>query len=945
MDNLNLKNKPDIQPLGPIAEIQPHGSTFPEVDKRPQLVYHFSFTDIAQLKTKGTDISNLGIYYLNETGDIENANAEIITTNYGYEIRTVLSHFSPYTLLEGEVPPQPTIMSAYTLARDHLKVFGKAKPNSSLEIYIGTDIFFGDKIETLNTLSTTTNVAAWIFSKRQWGEDYADNLSTEEKAQITATRQMITDKLAQAIAQNTSAETAAQKLYQELVSSEQDNVARIRNYLINQKLISINALRIITVNGADNNIFEKITENSGINQIQLSATSLNYLVPTLNTCLANILTLAEIQTIVKRFTDSAQVFTTQTDATGWYSYDLPIATTTNLNVFITYTLTGNIKNRPVNSLAITRDTGDYPQFTTLSVTTLTVNALSSDPQLNIVSNKSGRVMATIHNLGTLRNTLYIPVVSGNPGEMILPLSTLPDSTYTLTAWLVDDSGKTGLPIIADILVDRTPPTVSDLIIPAYLNPRTTELNINTNVSYNIQFNAPLTIDGEYTYLATLTDPAGNTASITGSIIVDTLAPSSPAELKILHSNASGALLSWVSSENNKITIQYNGLTQLIQTAQNVLEVSPVSENSFYTYTLESIDQAGNISSANSITTYCGSNKTEAILTNQLTLSHNSCVLKISTTQAPSNSLVVIQDSLLVPTTNGLNRAGSTTYHLLTNTVSTFNTPVTIAIAYDPGFITKQQILPASLHLRYWNGWSWTSEGLKLITVNHNTHTVIAETNHFSDYCLMGSLDYHSFDFVGPEVCFTDIRNGDYLDTTVTINLIAKDTTSAINTKNMSLVLDNITYTIPENNLNQTHLAINLQTIAGVIPEKEHTLTITITDLANNTTNTTVQFSNKQNFKITKVLPVPNPFNGEGIHFTYQLTQPATAITIKIYTTNGQLIKTISNCANITGFNKTFWDGIDEHGLFVANDVYLYTVIIETPAGEKEIIKGKLAAIR
>jgi flagellar hook assembly protein FlgD len=93
LEKLNIKNKPDIYTLGPIAEILPHGSSFPDPEKRPTLVYKYSVDDLTELKKRGIDVRNLSVYYLNESGELEKANSEIASTNCGLEIRTVLSIF------------------------------------------------------------------------------------------------------------------------------------------------------------------------------------------------------------------------------------------------------------------------------------------------------------------------------------------------------------------------------------------------------------------------------------------------------------------------------------------------------------------------------------------------------------------------------------------------------------------------------------------------------------------------------------------------------------------------------------------------------------------------------------------------------------------------------------------------------------------------------------
>lgn len=122
------------------------------------------------------------------------------------------------------------------------------------------------------------------------------------------------------------------------------------------------------------------------------------------------------------------------------------------------------------------------------------------------------------------------------------------------------------------------------------------------------------------------------------------------------------------------------------------------------------------------------------------------------------------------------------------------------------------------------------------------------------------------------------------------------------------------------------------------------LQVTATDTSENTTEYEVVLTLDEAVNLSEVFNVPNPTENGKTHFTYQLLQPPDKVTIKIYTVNGRLIKTITEASAARGANETFWDGRDEIGMRCANGVYLYRVIAHTNKGSVEKI-GKLAILR
>lgn len=129
-----------------------------------------------------------------------------------------------------------------------------------------------------------------------------------------------------------------------------------------------------------------------------------------------------------------------------------------------------------------------------------------------------------------------------------------------------------------------------------------------------------------------------------------------------------------------------------------------------------------------------------------------------------------------------------------------------------------------------------------------------------------------------------------------------------------------------------------------LPNGTYMLQVSATDTSENTTDYEVVFTLDEAVTLTEVFNVPNPIHKGNTFFTYQLAQPPDNVTIKVYTVNGRLIRTIVDASARRGNNETLWDGRDETGIRCANGVYLYRVIAHTEDKNEEKI-GKLAILR
>ena len=134
------------------------------------------------------------------------------------------------------------------------------------------------------------------------------------------------------------------------------------------------------------------------------------------------------------------------------------------------------------------------------------------------------------------------------------------------------------------------------------------------------------------------------------------------------------------------------------------------------------------------------------------------------------------------------------------------------------------------------------------------------------------------------------------------------------------------------------------TYAPNLANGEYQLQITAADTSGNIGELVTSFTLNEKVTLSEVFNVPNPTYDGKTFFTYHLAQAPDTVTIKIYSVNGRLLRTLDDASANRGTNETGWDGRDEGGIRCANGVYLYRVIAHTE--EKKIQQvGKLAILR
>ncbi len=135
------------------------------------------------------------------------------------------------------------------------------------------------------------------------------------------------------------------------------------------------------------------------------------------------------------------------------------------------------------------------------------------------------------------------------------------------------------------------------------------------------------------------------------------------------------------------------------------------------------------------------------------------------------------------------------------------------------------------------------------------------------------------------------------------------------------------------------------TYAPDLPNGEYQLHITAADTSENTAELVTTFTLNEEVTLSEVFNVPNPTADGKTFFTYHLAQAPDTVTIKIYSVNGRLLRTLVDASANRGANETRWDGRDEIGMRCANGVYLYRVIAQTGDGNRIEQIGKLAILR
>lgn len=122
-----------------------------------------------------------------------------------------------------------------------------------------------------------------------------------------------------------------------------------------------------------------------------------------------------------------------------------------------------------------------------------------------------------------------------------------------------------------------------------------------------------------------------------------------------------------------------------------------------------------------------------------------------------------------------------------------------------------------------------------------------------------------------------------------------------------------------------------------LAEGQHTLTVKSWDVANNSSEKTIEFVvvKEKDIEIEHVLNYPNPFTTY-TEFWFEHNQPGVPLDVKIqiFTVSGKLVKSIDKMVVSEGFrvDNLSWDGKDDFGDKIGRGVYLYKLRVRSRNG-------------
>lgn len=123
-----------------------------------------------------------------------------------------------------------------------------------------------------------------------------------------------------------------------------------------------------------------------------------------------------------------------------------------------------------------------------------------------------------------------------------------------------------------------------------------------------------------------------------------------------------------------------------------------------------------------------------------------------------------------------------------------------------------------------------------------------------------------------------------------------------------------------------------------LTEGPHTLTIKAWDVANNSSEVTLEFRvlNQENLSLEHVLNYPNPFTTRTT-FWFEHNRPGEElyVDIQVFTVTGKLVKTLRRTIFSPGnrSSEVEWDGRDEYGSKIGRGVYIYRLRVQTMDGK------------
>jgi hypothetical protein len=168
------------------------------------------------------------------------------------------------------------------------------------------------------------------------------------------------------------------------------------------------------------------------------------------------------------------------------------------------------------------------------------------------------------------------------------------------------------------------------------------------------------------------------------------------------------------------------------------------------------------------------------------------------------------------------------------------------------------------------------------------------------------------------------------------NGIGHDITAVIDGIERNILVLNDFYTAYQDSYQQGQVLFQLPTL----PEGKHSIRIKAWDVANNSSEVTLEFVvvKQVRLAIMNVRNFPNPFH-VSTTFSFEHNQPNTEldVSILIYNEAGALVKRIKKILNTAGTRncQVIWDGDDQSGAKLAKGIYIYKVIVVAGGNKTE----------
>jgi hypothetical protein len=135
-----------------------------------------------------------------------------------------------------------------------------------------------------------------------------------------------------------------------------------------------------------------------------------------------------------------------------------------------------------------------------------------------------------------------------------------------------------------------------------------------------------------------------------------------------------------------------------------------------------------------------------------------------------------------------------------------------------------------------------------------------------------------------------------------------------------------------------------------LSEGAHTLKLKVWDVANNSTESTINFVvvESDELILQHVLNYPNPFTTHtSFYFNHNKPSQQLEVQIQIFTVAGRLVKTIRTTVNTSGYlaGPISWDGLDDFGDKIGRGVYIYRLKVKDSTGKAGEKYEKLLILR